>query len=214
MKVVIFCDNKFHPVKRYLESYVASKSSSVEIKIVNAINSIDTGTLLILVSCSQKIDQSIISKFKKTLVIHASALPLNRGWSPHVWEIIEGSDRVTVSLLEANEKIDTGDLWHQITLSIPKHFLYDEINQVLFDTELKLIDWAIENYKTVVPRQQDKNIIPTYRRMRTPKDSEIDIQKSFGEQFDLIRVCDPDRYPAFVKLHGYKYQITIQKIEE
>ena len=40
---------------------------------------------------------------------------------------------------------------------------------------------------------------------------EIDPDKTIAEQFDLMRVCDPDRYPAYFNYLGYKYVIRIEK---
>ena len=68
--------------------------------------------------------------------------------------------------------------------------------KLIFDSELELMDFAIENYNTIEPRKQP-NVDGTCWSKRSPKDSEIDVNKRISEQFDLIRVCDPDRFPAF-----------------
>ena len=31
------------------------------------------------------------------------------------------------------------------------------------------------------------------------------------DQFDLMRTCDPNRYPAFFELYGKKYKIILEK---
>jgi methionyl-tRNA formyltransferase len=46
---------------------------------------------------------------------------------------------------------------------------------------------------------------------RTPNDSRVNPEQSIRSQFDLIRVCDPDRYPAFFELYGHKYIIRVEK---
>jgi methionyl-tRNA formyltransferase len=33
-----------------------------------------------------------------------------------------------------------------------------------------------------------------------------------AEQFDLQRICDPERYPAFFELHGHRYKLTLDKL--
>jgi len=57
-----------------------------------------------------------------TLVLHASALPKGRGWSPHIWGIVQRDDYITLSLIEAEEEIDTGRIWKQKRINIPKYF--------------------------------------------------------------------------------------------
>ena len=149
----------------------------------------------------------------KTLVIHASDLPHGRGWSPHVWEIINGATDITLSLLEAEDKVDTGDIWKKTIVSIPKTALFDEINELIFNAELELMDFAIANYNTIKPKKQS-NIDSTYWPKRSPKDSEIDVNKAISEQFDLIRICDPDRFPVFFYKNGERFNITIKKDNE
>ena len=67
------------------------------------------GDILFLVSCSEIVKKDIRMKFRHTLVLHASSLPKGRGWSPHIWEILNGADQIVISLLEAEDKIDSGD---------------------------------------------------------------------------------------------------------
>ena len=50
-----------------------------------------------------------------------------------------------------------------------------------------------------------------YYPKRTPEDSRLDPNKTFVEQFNLLRVADKDRYPTFFEYLGCKYIVTIQK---
>ena len=38
-----------------------------------------------------------------------------RSWmESHIWEILNGSDHITLSLIEAAEQIDEGDIWKKL----------------------------------------------------------------------------------------------------
>ena len=50
---------------------------------------------------------------------------------------------------------------------------------------------------------------PTYYRRRTPKDSAFDPSRTLAEQFDLLRVVDSDRYPAFFAFRDREYTIHL-----
>jgi len=139
---------------------------------------------------------------------------LGRGWSPHVWDIVEGADFLTLSLLEAEDIIDSGKIWKKQRIEIPKHFLWNEINDALFEAEISLIEFAVENIETISPVPQDSSISPTFRKRRTPKESGIDPNKSISDQFDLIRVCDPDRFPAYFDPHGHRYTLRLEKMDD
>ena len=50
-------------------------------------------------------------------------------------------------------------------------------------------------------------------KRRTPADSRLDPDKSIAEQFELLRVVDNQRYPAFFDHRGRRYRITIEKVD-
>lgn len=212
MKITILCSNEKHPVNRFLKQWISKNQKSHEVSLLRKRSELRGGDLLFLVSCHEIIRKSERQLFGKTLVIHASDLPQGRGWSPHIWTIAEGGSDITLSLLEANDATDSGDIWKKLAIKIPKHALWDEINQYVFRAELELMDFAVANFETVQPEAQNPSIKPSYFDKREPGHSEIEPNKSIAEQFDLIRVCDPNRFPAFFKLHGHTYAIHLEKI--
>jgi methionyl-tRNA formyltransferase len=144
------------------------------------------------------------------LVLHASALPRGRGWSPHVWAILEGAHEIEVCLLAAEDPVDNGDVWLRQRFFLEGHELFPEINEKLFCTELSLMTQAVEQFDQIKPEAQQGDPGPLLRR-RTPEDSQLDPLKTIAEQFDLLRVADPDRYPAFMDFRGKRYWIKIEK---
>ena len=205
MNISILISSKGHPVYTYINKWI-EKNKSHQISIIHSKQELTSGDILFLISCSDIISKEERSKFKKTLVIHASDLPHGRGWSPHVWEIINGATNITLSLLEVENKVDTGDIWKKLIVPIPK-------TELIINSEIELMDFAITNYKTVKPKEQP-DIESTYWPKRSPRDSEIDINQTISEQFDLLRVCDPKRFPAFFYKDGVRFNITIEKNNE
>ena len=96
------------------------------------------------------------------------------------------------------------------SLVLEGHELHDEINEKLFACELELMDFALDHFATVVPQPQDAAAATSYPR-RKPDDSRIDPTRSIAEQFNLLRVADPERYPAFFEWQGHRYEITLRK---
>ncbi|MGJ8648957.1 MAG: formyltransferase family protein [Opitutaceae bacterium] len=211
MKITILCSDEKHPVNEYLSDWVDRHRANYNIELFRRRKDLKGGDLLFLISCNEIVRKEDREKFTKVLVIHASDLPQGRGWSPHIWKIVQGLGHFTVTLLEAEDKVDSGDIWHQVEVSVPQDALWDEINAQLFEAECLLMDFAAENFETVIPRPQDSNVEPTYYPKRTPADSEIDPNKSIADQFDLIRVCDPVRFPAYFKHRGATYSIRLEK---
>ena len=169
------------------------------------------GDFLFLASCGEIVPSFVRERFRRCLVIHASDLPRDRGWSPHVWAILEGADEITVSLLDAADPVDSGAIWHQERFSLTGTETFDEINSLLFATELRLMDWAVANCSVATPRQQSG--ATSYRQRRTPADSRVLPEQTIAEVFDLMRVCDPERFPAFFKFRGACYTLTMRRAD-
>lgn len=214
MKITLLCSDELHPVNAWLDRWVTLNRSKHEISQVRRKKDLPGGDILFLISCGEIVQAHDRAAYKATLVLHASDLPRGRGWSPHIWEIVAGADKITLSLLEAEDKVDSGRIWKKKSIPIPKGALWNEINELLFDAEIELIDAAVQEFETIVPTLQDPNIEPNYYRLRTPSDSQIDPQQSIADQFNRIRVCDPNRYPAFFELHGHRYLIKLEKVND
>jgi methionyl-tRNA formyltransferase len=117
-----------------------------------------------------------------------------------------------LTLLEAEDKVDTGDIWKKLIVSIPPDALWDEINKIIFEAECQLMDFAVTNFNQVNPAPQNLSLPTSYYPRRKPSDSELDPTKTIAEQFDLLRICDPARFPAYFRLRGCEYKIRIEKI--
>ncbi len=214
MNVTIICSNKDHPVYPYLIKWIEKNCHNHSISILTSVKSIqECGDILFLVSCSEIVKQEVRDKFRYTLVLHASDLPLGRGWSPHIWDILGGSNELTLSLLSAEDGVDTGDIWQKRKIPLDGTELFDDINQKLFKAELELMTWACENIDGAEPIKQE-NDISSYYRKRTPADSELDLDKSLRSQFNLLRVCDSNRFPAYLSINGQKYNIKLEKADD
>jgi len=212
MKIDILCDSKNHPILPFLEDWVSkvNNDSKKNTKLFFNKDDLKGGDFLFLISCNQIIDSQIRDLYVNTLVIHESDLPQGRGWSPLIWQILEGKNDIVISLFKAEDQIDSGDIYKKDILKLDGTEIYDEINNKLFKIKLDLMLWAINNVKNLKPIHQD-NIKASYYTKRTPADSEVDINKSLIDQFNLIRICDPKRYPAFFYHKGKKYTINITK---
>jgi len=214
LNVSIIVSDKDHPVFSVFEEW-SRKQTTIKITLVNRVSELEEdGDFLFLVSCSEIISHKVRDKYKYCLILHASDLPNGRGWSPHVWGVINGERSITVSLLEAEDGVDSGKIWLKKKIILDGTELSDEINSKLFSAEIALIDKSIRHYQNIVPYSQSDDIKSNYFRKRTPEDSEINPNDSINSQFNLLRVCDPNRFPAFFTINGQKYTIKLTKVEK
>ena len=212
MKISILCTNKNHPVNTYIKKWIENNQNIHKIDFFCKKNDLQGGDILFLISCHEIVNEKDRGKFTKTLIMHASDLPKGRGWSPHIWEIINGSSSIVITLFEAKNKVDTGDIWKKIKLKIDSCLLYDEINNLVFDAEMKLMSYAVDNFRDISPEKQVSITDNIQYRLRNKDDSRLDPDKTIREQFNLIRVCDSERFPAFFDLNDCRFQLKIEKI--
>ena len=214
MIISILCNDPKHPVNLNLKKWAKVMVLSGHlVSIFRDKAELPGGDVLFLVSCQQLISDVVRTRYKSTLVLHASDLPKGRGWSPYIWAILNGANEVTVSLLEASDPVDSGAIWFKTKFFLEGHELLPEINEKLFEAELALMSRAVEEFDTVRPLIQMGDPGP-YLRKRSPQDSELDVNKTLSEQFEQLRVVDSQRYPAYFDHRGKRYFIRIAKYEE
>lgn len=212
MKISVLCSNPGHPVMPFLMEWCKSRElKKQEVNLIHDIDQLTNGDILFLISCTQILPADIRARFKNVLVLHASDLPKKRGWSPYIWSILEGDSEITVTLLEAADKVDSGEIWLKKRFKLQGHELADEINELLFKAEVELMTEAIERYSEIKPYAQATLLNDDYCRKRLPEDSRLDPNKTIKEQFNLLRVADSERYPCFFDMNGHRYVISIKK---
>lgn len=213
MNIDILCSDPRHPVNEYLTRWIATQASRYKISLKRKGSELTGGDILFLVSCSEIIPSAVRNKYGHAMVLHASDLPNGRGWSPHVWAILDGRTELILSLLVAEDSVDSGAIWAKTPFSVPRDALFDDINAALFEAEIELMRQgiaAVEAGQTPNPQVAGE---PSYYPKRQPQDSKLDPTLSIESQFDKIRVADPLRYPAYFDLHGTTYILTLRKAE-
>jgi len=213
MKITVLCTDRNHPVITYIINWQKLQvAANHEVQLIYDKKDLPGGDILFLVSCNQLIEEEYRQKFSSTLVLHASDLPKGRGWSPHIWAIVNGESEITVCLLEASDPVDSGPVWIRKKIALEGHELLPEINDILFHAELDLMSQAVNSFDQIIPKPQIGES-GLHMKKRTPEDSRIDPAKTIEEQFNLLRVVDSKRYPAFMDYRGKRYFLKIEKDE-
>lgn len=170
---------------------------------------IETGGVAFYLSCHELASKEILAKNKVNLTIHASELPKGRGWSPLTWQILEGLNSIPVCLFHTDEKVDSGSIIYLEKMEFDGSELIDEMRRKLAEISIDLCKRYLS--EPAPPAGYHQQGEPTYYSRRRPEDSELNIEKSISDQFDLLRVVDNERYPAYFYHNGQKYLLKISK---
>lgn len=182
--------------------------------IVDDIEKIPVGDICFLLSVYEVIRPEILSRNKNNIVIHESKLPQGRGWSPLSWQILEGKNEIDVSLIEAAEKVDSGDVYLTEKIYLSGHELIDEIRERQSNVRLDLCLQFIKNYPENLKDAKKQDLtLSTFYKKRSTTDSELKINDTIENQFNLLRIVDNKKYPAFFTRKGMRYKLTIEKID-
>jgi methionyl-tRNA formyltransferase len=171
------------------------------------------GDFCFCLSCSELVTQEKRHLYRNTLVVHESDLPRGRGWAPVAWQILAGQKNIPVVLLEAEEAVDSGVIYLTDSITLTGTELHSEWRELQAQATFRLCDQWLSEYPEVLKRFVEQTGEATYFAKRLPKDSELDVNMSLAEQFDLLRVVDNDRYPAFFNHAGKRYKLTIEPME-
>jgi methionyl-tRNA formyltransferase len=168
---------------------------------------VSEGDVLVLLSCEKLFKGLHLNKYN--LVVHESLLPEGKGWSPLTWQILEGKSEIPVTLFEAEERVDSGLIYGLEYIRLEGHELINEIRSLQAASTFSLLDKFIADYPNNLGVKQTGN--STFYPRRTAQDSELKINSTLKEQFNLLRVCDNERYPAFFIVERIKYYLKIEK---
>jgi methionyl-tRNA formyltransferase len=168
--------------------------------------------ILFILSYHRIIDKKFLKKNKHNVVIHESDLPSGKGWAPLFWQILEGKSEITFSMFEASDGVDNGDVYLRDKLFLDGYELNNELRhkQACLIEKMCLSFFHDYNHYTSPSKQLG---IESFYSKRTPKDSELNIDKTIREQFNLLRIVDNENYPAYFMIDDNKYLLKIEKAD-
>jgi methionyl-tRNA formyltransferase len=167
------------------------------------------GDVCLLLSCGRLLSTEQLALHRHNLVVHESALPQGQGWSPMSWQILEGASCIPITLFEATFALDAGPIYLQLQILFEGHELVDEWRALQAKATLELCLAWFDRYREVVATAQPQHGEASHYRRRRPADSQLDPERPLAEQFNLLRVVDNQRYPAFFHWRGRLYELQI-----
>lgn len=185
-----------------------NKHKNKDIKIHYNFKKVKNYDYVFVLGYTKILPKIFIEKNKLVMVIHESNLPKGKGFSPLQWQILKNKNKIKINLIKLESKVDSGDIILTDDLKLNGTELYDEIRKKQAEVTLKLIDKFLSQKINCYKKQRGKE---TFFRKRSPEDSKLDIKKSLKKSFNLLRICNNQKWPAFFYYKNQKYILKIFK---
>ena len=183
------------------------KQFSFSVNLIYKHEDVINGDVLCLLSCEKIFKKLHLNNYN--LVVHESDLPRGKGLSPLTWQILDGKNIIPITLFEALEKVDAGKIYYKDYIKLSGDELLSEIKHKQGEKTIDLILNFLVDFNTIKGQIQVGE--STFYRQRNYNDSELNVDDTIRNQFNLLRVCDNERYPAYFILNGKKYLLKIEK---
>lgn len=184
------------------------------VHLIDAAQKVMAGDIAFYLSCEKLVPVQILKRNQSNIVVHASNLPEGKGMSPLTWQILEGKNEIPITLFEAVEALDAGPVYLRNTIRFAGHELLPEMQKKLGKRIVEMCEVFVDEFPAILNRSVPQAGSGSRYRKRTPMDSKLDPTRSIAEQFDLLRVVDNERYPAFFEMRGHRYLLKIETADE
>jgi methionyl-tRNA formyltransferase len=192
-----------HQLVKFLEGFGSAK-------LLCAADEIPDGNeIAFILSYEKKVTAPQLALSRHNIVVHASDLPQGKGMSPLTWQILEGKNVIPICLFEAVEAIDAGQIYCKDSVQFVGNELLGELQAVLGAKIIEMCQRFVHAYPAIIQSGQLQTGPESRYRRRNPKDSRLDPAKTIAEQFNLLRVVDNERYPAFFEWQGRRFILKI-----
>ncbi len=169
------------------------------------------GDILFILGFFKIVPPGVLKRNKTNLVVHESALPKGRGWSPVTWLILEGAKEIPLTLFEAAEKVDAGSVYLRDKVKLKGDELLPEIRAKVAAAMMSLCEKFVRAYPAILKKGSAQHGQASYYPRRKAEDSRLDPRKPIAAQFNLLRTADNESYPAFFTHQGSTYILKIEK---
>lgn len=212
LKVALLFDKSNNWISKYVNEEAIIKNGlnkAYSFDIFYKYDGITGYDVVFILGFTKIIKSELLLNNSLNLVIHESNLPEGKGFSPVQWQVLEGANQIIVSLIEAGDKVDSGDIILQDILQLNGYELWPEIREKQALVTVKLIIEFLNIFPEYVKRPQKGK--ETFYAKRTDKDDELNVDKTLREQFNLLRIANNEEYPLHFFIDDKKYTVKIYK---
>jgi methionyl-tRNA formyltransferase len=140
------------------------------------------------------------------VVLHSSDLPQGRGWAPHFYTIYNKRKSLTLTMLYADEGVDSGDIIAKARYPIDELSTINELRKIDDALTLFLLEKFLGKITASKIKGKSQDLLeiePTYHKKRVPEDSKV-FEDMDPEKLRHFLRCLPPEHPGYTEKSGKK----------
>ena len=206
IKIAFLFDKKNNWLSKYFQDFKVNENKFIK-KIFYSPKKIINYDLVFVLGYTKKLNKVFLNKNKLNLLIHESDLPYGRGMSPIQWQILKGVNLIKVKLIEVADKLDSGDIFESGLIKLNGTELYNDIRKKQANETINLIKKFLKKFPKYKRTKQVGK--PLYFKERNKNHSELNLNKTLKQNFNLMRISNNKEWPAFFYYKKKKFIIKI-----
>ena len=212
IKVTFLINKKNNWIEKFIDFKNFNFKKKYKYTIAYNHNKVKGVDIVFVLSYTKILTKNFLKQNNLNLVIHSSNLPKDKGFAPMSYQVLRGKNKIFNTIFKIDNTIDGGDICLQNFFKLDGVELYDELRKKQAKSIVDLMLSFLKAYPKInFKKQKGKE---NFNKRRKPEDSQINIHKSLKSQFNLLRISDNDRFPAFFIYKRTKFIINLKKQDE
>ena len=208
-KIAFLLDKSNNWLEKDTKDFIKFYKKKYSFKIFYEYKKIKKFDIVICLGNTTILKSKLLNNNKLNITVHESNLPKDKGFSPVQYQIIKNKNIIHICLIELDKKVDSGDILESSKIFFKGNELYDEIRNLQSKKTFQLIKKFVDKYPNFKRKKQIGK--SNFLKRRYPKDSELNINKTIKENFNLLRINNNKEWPSFFKFRGTTYIIKLYK---
>lgn len=208
-KLTFLLDPKNLWIKPFLLKYNFNLKNKFIISFSSNYKKVNKQDLVFIMNYTKILPESFLKKNKECFIAHESKLPKYAGFAPVANQVLDNKKVIYISIIKAEKKVDTGDIYLTSEFKLSGNELSDELRKKQAVAKLRLIKNFLKKFPYLNPRHQTG--VGSFKKRRTYNSNKININKSLKSQFNILRIADNEKYPAYFIYKNCRYILKIYK---
>ncbi len=212
IKVTFLFDKTNLWIKKYFIKKDFINNKSINLNFSENYKYVKNQDIVIPISYTKILSDSFFNSNKLVVGVHPSNLPRDKGFAPVQNQILKNRNKIYLTFFQLTSKTDSGPIYFKNFFKLVGNELHNEVRKKQALLIKKMIIKFLNKYPNIKKETQKGK--SNFNKRRYPEHNKLNINKSIKKQFNLLRVSDNEKFPAYFIYKKHKYVLKIYKYKK